>query len=292
MQGGGPRGIPAVVADARAVLERHVAATRSVPPQAELVVWPEDVVEVDGPLAGSQQEAVLRQVAAGLARPLIAGVVEEVTAGRFANAAVVVHPDDVAGDRYDKVHRVPFGEYVPGRRFLDRWVDLSLVPKDAVVGARPPVVHAAGAQLGVVISYEVFFPERARAAAAAGGRLLLVPTNAASFTTPQVPAQELAAARLRAVETARAVVQVAPTGYSALIDRNGAVRQLTELGPAGVLVGQVVLSDERTWYVRLGDAPVLMVLALVLAAAWLPRHSSWRGRSAWRHSSRSGFPDA
>jgi hypothetical protein len=73
----------------------------------------------------------------------------------------------------------------------------------------------------VLISYEVFFAERARAATRAGGRVLLVPTIASSYTTGQVPAQEVAAARLRAIETGRAVVQAVPTGYSALLDRTG-----------------------------------------------------------------------
>jgi apolipoprotein N-acyltransferase len=282
VQGGGPRGIPAVVADAGAVLDRHVQASRQVPADADLVVWPEDVVDIDGPLAGSRQEAVLRSVAAALGRPLVAGVVEDVAPGRFANAAVVVGPDGMPGDRYDKVHRVPFGEYIPGRGVLDRWVDLSLVPKDAVVGKHPPVIRAAGARLGVVISYEVFFPGRAREAVNAGGRLLLVPTNAASFTTPQVPAQELAAARLRAVETARAVVQAAPTGYSALIAPDGRVSELSELGHVAVLTGRLPLSDERTWYVRAGDLPLILTVAAVLIFAWLHRktgsHPGGEGR--------------
>ncbi len=271
VQGGGPRGIPAVVADAEAVLDRHVQASRQVPADVELVVWPEDVVDVDGALVGSPQEGVLRHVAAALGQPLVAGVVEDVAPGRFANAVVVVSADGLTSERYDKVHRVPFGEYIPGRSLLDPWVDLSLVPKDAVVGERPPTLDAAGTQLGVVISYEVFFPERARAAASAGGRLLLVPTNAASFTTPQVPSQELAAARLRAVETARAVVQVAPTGYSALIGSDGSLRQVSGLGEAAVLTGRLEVSDDTTWYVRFGDVPLFVVIASLLTFAWLRR---------------------
>ncbi len=262
---------PAVVADAEAVLDRHVQASRQVPADVELVVWPEDVVDVDGALVGSPQEGVLRDVAAALGQPLVAGVVEDVAPGRFANAVVVVSADGLTGERYDKVHRVPFGEYIPGRSLLDPWVDLALVPKDAVVGERPPTLDAAGTQLGVVISYEVFFPERARAAASAGGRLLLVPTNAVSFTTPQVPSQELAAARLRTVETARAVVQVAPTGYSALIGSDGSLRQVSGLGEAAVLTGRLEVSDDTAWYVRFGDVPLFVVIASLLTFAWLRR---------------------
>ena len=74
------------------------------------------------------------------------------------------------------------------------------------------------APLGVVISYEVFFADRVRAAVDAGGQVILVPTNAASYTTGEVPAIEVAAARMRAREFGRAVLQAAPTGYSAIIE--------------------------------------------------------------------------
>jgi len=93
---------------------------------------------------------------------------------------------------------VPFGEYIPLRSIIKHFADLSLVPDDAVPGRGPGLLDMARrpGRLGVVISYEVFFADRARAAIRAGGELLLVPTNAASFKTGQVAGQELGAARL------------------------------------------------------------------------------------------------
>ncbi len=120
----------------------------------------------------------------------------------------------------------------------------------------------------MVISYEVFFADRARAAVRAGGQVLLVPTNASSFTTSQVPTQELAAARLRALETGRTVVQAAPTGFTAVVDPRGRVVSRTDLGPAAVLDGVVTLRDGHTVATRVGDAPVTgaAVVALGLAS--------------------------
>jgi apolipoprotein N-acyltransferase len=119
----------------------------------------------------------------------------------------------------------------------------------------------------VAVSYEVFFSGRARAAAQAGGRLLLVPTNASSFRTSQVPGQELAAARLRAIETGRSTVQAAPTGYSAVVDHAGNVVTRTPLGSRAVLNDRAVVRTGSTPATTLGTWPwVLLAAAFVLAA--------------------------
>jgi apolipoprotein N-acyltransferase len=116
----------------------------------------------------------------------------------------------------------------------------------------------------VLISYEVFFADRARAAVGAGAAILLVPTNASSFRTSQVPGQELAAARLRALETGRTVVQAAPTGYSAVVDAGGRVRARSGLGGAEVLGRTVTLRDGRTVAMRLGEIPLVALAAVLL----------------------------
>jgi len=164
------------------------------------------------------------------------------------------------------VHRVPFGEYVPARSLLGAVADLSAIPRDAVAGTGAGTVDSPIGRLGVLISYEVFFADRARDAVRAGGRLLLVPTNASSYRDAQVPAQEVAAARLRALETGRWVVQVAPTGYSAVVDQRGRIRAQGGLGGPAVLQTDVDLRGGDTLAVALGPAPwlVLALVALVL----------------------------
>jgi apolipoprotein N-acyltransferase len=230
VQGGGPRGVRAVSRDPRPVLERHVEATRRVQTPVDLVLWPEDVVDLEEELAGSRVDEELAGLARSLGTTLVAGVVEEDGSGRrFRNAAVVYGPDGARVDRYDKVHRVPFGEYVPFRDLFDAVADLSAIPRDAIPGEGAGMVDTPSGRMGVLISYEVFFPERARDAVRAGGRLLLVPTNASSYRDEQIPAQEVAVARLRALATGRWVVQAAPTGYSAIAvpkEEQGLVRAL------------------------------------------------------------------
>jgi apolipoprotein N-acyltransferase len=275
VQGGGPRGIPAVLTAPDVAFVRHDRLTRdaSIAPGTDAIVWPEDVVDVRGSFAGSAQQREVRDLARTRGLPLLVGVVEDVGARGFANAAVSYDRSGRMVGRYDKVHRVPFGEYVPFRQLLGHLVDLSLVPRDAVPGTARPIVPLGRARAGISISYEVFFPARARAAVRAGATVLVVPTNAASFATGQVPAQELAAARLRAVESQRDLIQVAPTGYTAAITAGGRVLARTGLGAASVLTVDLRLRTGRSLYSRLGDRPAQLGTVLILF---------WRRRPARR----------
>jgi apolipoprotein N-acyltransferase len=275
VQGGGPRGVRAVARDPAPVFQRHVDATARVRPPVDLVLWPEDVVDVEREVAATPEGRTLAQLADSLDTTLVAGGVQDEEDDRFRNSAVPWGPDGTLLDRYDKVHRVPFGEYVPFRSFFDALADLSAVPRDAIVGRGPGVLDTPAGRLGVVISYEVFFADRARDAVRAGGRVVLVPTNASSYRDAQIPAQEVAVARLRAIETGRWVVQAAPTGYSAVIDHRGRVRAQSALGGPAVLQAPVDLRTGRTLFVALGDVPWVGIAALVLLVTmmkpeWLP----------------------
>ena len=128
-------------------------------------------------------------------------------------------PDGDVTSRYDKVRRVPFGEYVPLRGLLEAFgAPVDQVRTNAVPGAGPAVLDLPdGTRPGVVISWEVFFGGRAREGVKQGGDVLLNPTNGASYTGTIVQTQQIASSRLRAIETGRWVVQAAPTGFSAFV---------------------------------------------------------------------------
>ena len=114
-----------------------------------------------------------------------------------------------------------------------------------------------------MISFEVFFSARSRSAIRGGGQVLLVPTNTASYRNTQVPAAEIAADRIRAWETGRDVLMVAPTGFSAVLDSRGRLLQRSHLGTEQVLEATVERRTGTTPYLRWGDVPAL-VLAWVL----------------------------
>ena len=276
VQGGGPIGFRAIETDIDAVLNRHLEASERLPDELDLVVWPENVVDVGHDLEGTPEDRAVASVARHAAAPLVAGVTRDAGEDNFLNEAVVWDGDGEIIDRYEKVRRVPFGEYIPGRALIDKIYDLSVIPRDAVAGAGPGVVDTPIGRLGVMISYEVFFRERGRTATRAGGRLLLVPTNAASFSTSQVPAQEIAAAQLRAVSHGRALVQAAPTGFSGFIDHDGNVLSRTDLTARQVLEHQMPLRTGHTPYTNVGDWPVIAFAVAALAAAWAVTRRSVR----------------
>jgi apolipoprotein N-acyltransferase len=275
VQGGGERGIRAVDReDPDAAFAAQLRASERVDGPVDLVLWPEDVVDVNGPVATTEEGRALGDLARRLETTVIAGIVEDADEDHFRNAAVAWGPDGRIVDRFEKVHRVPFGEFIPFRSFFDLFVDLSAVPSDAIPGKGPGLLETGLGKLGVVISYEVFFEDRARAAVRAHGGVLLVPTNASSFSTGQVPAQELAAARLRALETGRTVLQAAPTGYTAVVDWRGRVLERTSLGGPAVLQRTIAIRAGTTWATQLGPRLGLILAVLSLVLVWLTQNLS------------------
>ena len=279
VQGGGLRGTRAVFTDPDDVTARHLAvldtALDPMSGSPDLVVLPEGVVVVDGPIGATPDSALLGQRARQLDSALIVGVVEGEQDG-FRNVAVAYNKDGRLVDRYEKEHRVPFGEYIPARGLISKLTDAtSLVPKDAIVGEGTALLRLPQADVGVVISYEIFFADRVREAVLGGGQMLVVPTNASSYVGDEVPATELAAAQLRAREYGRVVLQAAPTGYSAIVMPDGRVIARTDLGAAQLLRETVPLRQGLTPYARIGDLPVL---ALALAVAGLPLGLARRAR--------------
>jgi apolipoprotein N-acyltransferase len=272
VQGGGQRGLskeqvpPARVYDAQlAAMEVVASATR--PP--ELVLWPEDVVALDRPLAGSPEAARLSRLAADLHTTLLVGVTEPASSTTFRNEIVAWGPDGRVVGVFEKVHRVPFGEYVPLRSFFSHFADLSGVPTDAVPGHGSGLMRTPAGALGLLVSFETFYAERSHDSVRAGAELLAVPTNTSSYSTSQVPSQETAAETVQAVQTGRDLVAAAPTGFSAVVTQRGVVQARSSLGRRQVLFATVALHRGFTPYDHWGDPPVLVLAALALVAGWL-----------------------
>lgn len=298
VQGGGQRGVPAVISNDDRVFGRHLAVSRRIETPVDLVLWPEDVVDVDR-LEGTSELVALAGLAAQLEAVVVVGTITDARDGppggtastsvrRFRNRAQVIGPDGSTGDAYDKVIRVPFGEYVPWRAVIDRIVDLSLIPREAVPGSGPGTLESEVGRLGVAISFEGLYASRARSAVLDGAVLLLNPTNSSSFATSDVPAQQLAAARLRAVETGRVVLMASPTGRSAIVMPDGRVQIQSGLGEPALLTAQVPLLGAITPFTRWGDAPVLAVSLALFAAGWIVRFRDRDALDSGSGSSPSG----
>jgi apolipoprotein N-acyltransferase len=267
VQGGGPQGTRFFETDPSVVFQRHVDATNAVTQPVDMVLWPEDVVNIEGPVTDSPAGQVLSNIARQLHTNLLVGVVEG-DGDRFHNAQVAIDPDGNFIDRYEKVRRVPFGEYVPLRWLLRPFAGGSLIDRDALVGANPAVLHTPAATFGVSESWEIFFPDRTRAAIRSGGEVLLNPTNGASFHGSIVQSQQIASSRLAAISNGRWVLQAAPTGFSAIIKPDGTVEQRTGISERRVLEGTVQRRTGETIATRVGDWPALILAFALVAIGW------------------------
>jgi apolipoprotein N-acyltransferase len=260
----------------QATLETYGALTREAAPGRRLVVWPEAAlpayVRFDPPAL-----AWLTELAREVETPLLVGAPDafrERGVTRYLNSAFLVTGRGLA-DRYDKIHLVPFGEYVPLKRLLFFVEAIAAEVGDFSPGRRRVVFPLAGAPFGAVICYEVIFPDLFRRFVQDGATFMVNITNDAWFGDSGGPLQHLQMVPLRAVENGVAVARAANTGVSALVGPTGAVGPTLPLDRRGVLGVEVPLAASGTFYTRHGDvfAQACAGVGLVaLAAGW------WAGR--------------
>jgi len=242
-------------------LTRQAGAT-----QPDLIVWPETASPT--PL---RRDAGLLETLTGLSRQLRAALligsidVLDGAPTRFSNAAFLVTERGIVG-RYDKIHLVPFGEYVPLSGvigFVRGWAEFiaELEP-----GARAVVFPGPPAPFGIVICYEGIFPDLFREFVNNGARVMVNMTNDGWFGRTSGPAQHLTMYPFRAVEHRIAIVRAANTGVSAFIAPSGQIVRHLGLFQRGVLSDRVPLRRGRTLFTRLGDWVAWSSLALAAAS--------------------------
>jgi apolipoprotein N-acyltransferase len=271
VQGGGPQGTRAEDTDEREVFERHLDASAAIESPVDLVLWPENVVNVEGPVQAQREGDELAALARELDAPVVVGAVEGEGDEGFRNSALVIDPEGTFTDRFEKVQRVPFGEYVPLRPLLEVFAGDALPDRDAIAGDAPAVVETPAGTMGVVISWEVFFATRARDAVEHGGEVLLNPTNGSSYWLTIVQTQQIASSRLRALETGRWVLQASPTGLSAIVTPDGRVIDRTAVSERAIVQGTVQTREGLTLYTRVGDWPMALLGLLLVLGAWALR---------------------
>ena len=254
----------------------------------ELVVWPETALPFFPPTYPDL--GVLQGLAAQYDFALLTGapwyeVIDLATRNiRYFNSAVLLQPDGQFTARYDKSHLVPFGEYVPLKKYLPFIAPLVETVGDFTPGKveNPPVWRNVSA--GVLICYESIFGDIARGWVKAGANVLVNLTNDAWYGKSSAPHHSWAMSILRAVETRRSLVRAANTGISGFVDPLGRVRQVSQIFVTTALVDDVVLLDDETYFVRWGYlfAPLCLGLAMVAALLAFFRQRSLVDSSASR----------
>ena len=233
----------------------------------DLVILPESSLDED-PRIDPFLESELARIARRLEAPVLANASVEVDDGeRLENTNFLYDQRGRLVGTYVKQHLVPYGEYVPGRRFLEKIVpQLDQIPRDHVPGDVRRTFRVNGLGLANLICFESAFTEIARAYADDGANVLIVSTNNRSFRRSANTDQHLAIGQMRAAETGRPLVQASISGKSAFVDHRGDVVATTDLFERTTLVRTVQATTGRTPYVVLGDW-ILVASALLLVAS-------------------------
>lgn len=251
-----------------------------------LIVWPETAAPFHFQQPGPMREKVAAVAETSGSELLFGSPSYEEANGRieYMNSAFLLRPDGAAAGRYDKVHLVPYGEYVPLRKIFPFIGKLVVGVGDFRPGEGFHPIRGKGRSLGVLICYEGIFPEGARAYKREGATLLVNITNDAWFGSTSAPHQHLSMTVFRAVETRLYLVRAANTGISAIIDPSGKILSRTPLFERTVLKGEVKIIDEKTFYAAYGDLFVGLC-GIVLLILWISTSLRQRGKNDVRRNS-------
>lgn len=185
---------------------------------------------------------------------------EEGPPARYFNSAILLNPEGLNTYRYDKIHLVPFGEYVP----LERWLTFAR-PLVREVGAFSPgerftVGEILGTRFGTLICYESIFPEMSRRLVREGAQLLVNLTNDSWFGQTAAPGQHLLMAAFRAIENRKPLLRCANGGYSAVINHLGQREQQLGLLQEGMIFSTVAGNSHRSLYSHIGEGLNLLIV--------------------------------
>ena len=245
------------------LLAADVAAGRT--PRPDLVIWPENASDQDPRRSPPAAERLDAAVEALGGQPFLFGAILR-DGARSINALAIYGPGGIEGPVYAKRHLVPFGEYLPLPSLAERVYPAArtLLPRDYSPGNMVGLLELGGVPIAVGTCFEVAFDDLPRAAVRAGGQLLVLPSNNASFGRSSQSAQQLAMARLRAVEHGRSTVVATTSGISALVLPDGEVVARSGLYEPAVLTAALPRRTAFTVATRYGDRVEQALAALLV----------------------------
>jgi apolipoprotein N-acyltransferase len=250
-------------------------------PPPGMVLWPEvgSWMRSDDP----RTLALLRSVATSAKAPFIAGMVGEDPAGIY-NSAIFVDANGAVAGRYDKIHLVPFGEYVPYRNLFFFANHLTRQVGDFTRGRNRSVFRTGGHTFGVFICYESVFADEVRLFAQNGADVLVNISDDGWYGDTSAPWQHLNMARMRAIENDRWILRDTNNGVTTVIDPKGRVTLSAPRHTLTSLVARYGYRSDLTFYTRYGDifayfCCVVCGLAVIFGV-WSRRHSDERAPSS------------
>lgn len=273
VQGNGPTGYFDKREPYEVILAQTAAAEPVIGEDLDLVVWPEGGVDYD-PFRNANTARMLTSLSQRAGAPLLVNTAT-LRDEQFYNTSILWTDDVTAPMLHDKRHPVPFGEYIPDRDFYRFFVPdlVDLVQREYAPGQNPPSMDVAGAQVGLAICFDVIYDDVITEAMRAGAEVLVFQTNNADFRGTAENLQQLAFARMRAVETGRWVANVSTVGTSQFIRHDGTTVSSLGTDEAGALVETVELRTGLTAGVVIG--PTLQLVLSVGGLVLLVGTGAW-----------------
>ena len=254
----------------------------------DVVVWPEGGSDLD-PLRSASAARIFDEVSELSGAPLVSGIItarlpeggDPETDTEYFNTAVVWRDGEGVGDYYDKKHPVPFGEYVPDRDFWRQFAPdlIDLIGREYTPGTTDTVLELDdGLFAGVAICFDIVDDQIMTDTVREGADLVFAPTNNADFGRTDESLQQLAIARIRAIELGRSVVNISTVGTSAIFAPDGRTLDQLTWFTADAMVVDVPLGTSTTPAVTLGRQIEWGVSALGLAGLVLAAVAGRRAR--------------
>lgn len=254
VQGNGPSGY----FDARQrndILNAQLSASTDLIGQdMDVLLWPEGGIDSD-PLTNATTAAVLDSLSEAVDAPLLVNAAT--TRGDLTyNTSILWEAGEGAVQYHDKTHPVPFGEYVPDRWFYEMIVPdlIGLIGREYTPGSNPPYVDINGVGVGLAICFDVIYDDVIHDGARDGAEVYMFQTNNADFRNTDENLQQLAFARMRAIETGRSVVNISTVGTSQVIAPDGATIDSLPADEAGAMLTDVPLRTGLTPSIVIGGS--------------------------------------
>ena len=236
------------------IYDSHLAQTQSLEGNFDLVVWPESSTGFNNdPAVHSRVQNDVAAQALRLDSYFLIGGDRPVQKEYFENYGIFINREGEIVDQYLKQHPVPFGEYIPFRKYLDWIPPLALVPRDMIRGDGQKIFMVNDTKISTVISFEGSFQRYIRNSVLDGAELVVILTNQASYGESGMSDQFILMSRANAISNERPIVHAAITGKSAFIDHNGKVISQTELFETTTLNEKLEVRQTETPYSKYGN---------------------------------------
>jgi len=217
---------------------------------AKLIIWPETSVPIL--FRYDPRKDVLMELSRGKGIFILAGFTDW-REGNFYNSVFLISPKKSISSVYDKIHLVPFGEYVPFKKIFGFFESITKEVGDYTAGSKLVLHSVKKYKFGSPICYEIIFPDLVRRFVKEGAQFLVTVSNDGWFGRSDAPYQHFSIASMRAVENRRFLLRATSTGVSGIVDPFGRVLKKIDIGKTEFSIEDIFPLEEKTFYSNYGD---------------------------------------